>query len=811
MSVKELIYKSNIVLDGGMGTLLQQRGLLPGELPEIWNITHPKEIQAIHKAYFDAGSNIVNANTFGANSLKFNARELDKIVKAAIENANIAKNESNSCKEKYVALDIGPLGKLLKPYGELDFEDAVSIFAETVKLGVKYGADLIYIETMNDGYETKAALLAAKENSDLPVFVSNAYGEDGKLINGTDPVAMVALLEGMGADAIGVNCSLGPKQLLPVVEKILRYASVPVIMKPNAGLPVCDCGKTHYNVDPDEFSNVIAYAVSKGVNIIGGCCGTTPEYIKKVSEAISDMPFVKPSVKNHTLISSYSHALEIGRSPILIGERINPTGKKRFKQALKENDISYILKEGISQQEKGVHVLDVNVGLPDIDEERMLTNAICELQAVVDLPLQIDTASVKAMEKALRRYNGKAMINSVNGKQEIMEAIFPLAKKYGGVIVALTLDESGIPQTANGRIKIAENIISTAKKYGISSKDIVFDTLCMAVSADTSAPMATLQSLNYISKTMGINTVLGVSNISFGLPVRDAVNSSFFAFALENGLSAAIINPYSTDMMKVYHSYKLLHGMDENCKNYIEFASALPVTDTMTTVQPQTNSNQSASPDSTAIPSLQYAIIKGLKNQAAAECVELLSTSEPIEIIDSHIIPALDIVGKGFEEKRIYLPQLLMSADAAKSAFDVIKQHIEKLGGTTEKKLKVVIATVKGDIHDIGKNIVKVLLENYGYDVIDLGKDVSPKAVLDAVIAENAHICGLSALMTTTVPAMEETVKLLKKNAPTCKTVVGGAVLNQEYADKIGADKYAKDAMETVKFAEYLYYNNIKD
>lgn len=806
MSVKELIYKSNVILDGGMGTLLQQRGLAPGELPELWNLSHPEEIIAVHKAYFDAGSNIVNANTFGANSLKFEHSVLDRIIGAAIANAKRARDESVSTKEMYVALDIGPLGKLLKPFGELDFEDAVSVFAETVRLGVKHGAELICIETMNDSYETKAALLAAKENSALPVLVSNAYGEDGKLMTGADPVAMVAMLEGMGADAIGVNCSLGPRQLMPIVEDILRYASVPVIMKPNAGLPVCECGKTHYNVDFEEFSSVVADAVRMGVSIVGGCCGTTPEYIAALSDKISDVGFSAPTVKTHTLVSSYTHAVEIGKVPILIGERINPTGKKRFKQALKENDMDYILGEGIAQQEKGVQILDVNVGLPDIDEVSMLTRAVCELQAVIDLPLQIDTASVAAMEAALRRYNGKAMINSVNGKRDCMEAVFPLAKKYGGVIVALTLDENGIPETAEGRIDIAKNIISTAKKYGISSKNIVVDTLCMAVSADINAPTATLKALRCIRNDMHINTVLGVSNVSFGLPARDAVNSAFFAFALENGLSAAIINPYSVDMLKVYYSYMLLHGMDDNCGKYIGFASELP-SQTPTSL-PQTKASDKLDNVQDDASELQYAIIKGLRDQAKTVCEGLTLVHAPLDIINGHIIPALDKVGKSFEEKRTYLPQLLMSAEAAKSAFDVIKNHMLSSGDVSEKKLKIVLATVKGDIHDIGKNIVKVLLENYGYDVVDLGKDVDPKDVACAVIKERAQICGLSALMTTTVPAMEETIRLIKEKAPDCKTVVGGAVLNREYADMIGADKYASDAMETVRYAESLYTKN---
>ena len=800
MSLKQLIKEKRIYLDGGMGTLLLSKGLKAGELPERWNITNREAITEIHRNYYDAGSNVVSANTFGANSLKFGMDELEAIIKAAFENARRASELTSNTAEKFVALDIGPTGRLLKPFGDFDFEEAVEVFANTVKLGVKYGADLIFIETMNDSYETKAAVLAAKENSNLPIFVSNAYGEDGKLMTGASPSAMVAMLEGLGVDALGANCSLGPKQLMGVVEELLEYASVPVILKPNAGLP-CSCnGETHYDVDAVEFSLDVAEMVKKGVSIVGGCCGTTPEYIKKTVEVTADIPFKAPQKKNDTLVSSYSHAVKIGEKPILIGERINPTGKKRFKQALLENDIDYILQEGLNQQAKGVHILDVNVGMPEIDERKMLEAAVCELQAIIDLPLQIDTANAEAMEAAMRRYNGKAMINSVNGKRESMSTIFPLVKKYGGVVVALTLDESGIPATVEGRIEIARKILKTAEEYGVDKKDIVFDTLCMAVSADTTAAPTTLRSLSYIRNELGINTVLGVSNISFGLPEREKINSSFFAFALENGLSAAIINPYSVDMMNVYYTFMTLHNMDENCAEYIRFA-----TETLSNIKSvsatpavaQSADNGGASP-------LQQAIIKGLKEQAGSICAELLNSCAPLDIVNNEIVPALDIVGVGYEAKRVYLPQLLMSAEAAKCAFEKIKDFILKNGGAQEKKGKIVVASVEGDIHDIGKNIVKVLLENYGFEVFDLGRDVSPEAVLQAVEREKAPLCGLSALMTTTVPAMAQTVKLIKEHAPYCKVMVGGAVITQETADLIGADKYAKDAMEGVRYAEVI-------
>lgn len=786
MNIRDFIKNNIVYLDGGMGTLLQKSGLQPGELPERWNISHPEVIKEIHKSYYDSGSNIVNTNTFGANSLKFGTDELSEIIYHAVKNADEARKASSGNQEKFIALDVGPTGKLLKPLGDLDFEDAVKAFAEVISLGVKYGVDLITIETMNDSYETKAAVLAAKENSDLPIIVTNAYGENGRLMTGADPAVMAAMLEGMGVDAIGANCSLGPKQLMGVMDELLKYCSVPVAFKPNAGLPKSDGKVTYYDVDAEEFAQDIKLAVANGVRIVGGCCGTTPEYIKKVCELTRDMRPKEIEKKTYSVCTSYNKAVFFGEKPILIGERINPTGKKRFKQALLENDIGYILQEAVNQQAKGVHVLDVNVGLPGIDEAQMLTNSVCELQCVTDLPLQIDSSDPVAMESALRRYNGKAMINSVNGKEENLNAIFPLVKKYGGFVVALTLDEKGIPSTVDGRMKIARKILLTAALYGINKKDIIFDPLAMTVSADKMSAITTLETVKKITEQLGCNTTLGVSNVSFGLPSRDLVNAAFFTTAMENGLSAAIMNPYSERMMEAYYSFNVVKGLDENCMDFINFASQQEV-------QPTAKQESSLT--------LKEAIEKGLKEKASEITTAMLGNSAPLDIVNAHVIPALDNVGKRFEEKKLFLPQLLMSAEAAKASFEVIKATMSA-DGSSVKKGSIVIATVHGDIHDIGKNIVKLLLENYGYNVIDLGKNVPPETVLKAVTDNHAPLVGLSALMTTTVPAMEETVKLIKENAPWCKTVVGGAVLTQDYADKIGADKYAADAMESVRYAE---------
>ena len=790
MNIIEKIRNGFTYFDGGTGTVLQKKGLAPGELPEMWNLTHPEEIIDLHLSYINAGSHIINTNTFGANILKFKRNQLEEIISAAVKNALEARRRSGRS-DVWIALDIGPSGKLLAPYGSLDFEDAVSVFAETVKIGADKGVDLINIETMTDSYETKAAVLAAKENCSLPVFASNVYDAKGKLMTGADAKAMVALLEGLGVDALGLNCSLGPEEMKDIAREICQYASVPVIVKPNAGLPETVEGQTVYNVTPEAFASEMAEIARGGAVILGGCCGTNPDYIKALKKKTEDLEAKEITDKNTTLVSSYTHAVEIGRKPVIIGERINPTGKKLFKEALRSNDIDYILNEGFSQQEKKCHILDVNVGLPEIDEKALLTQVVRELQAVIDLPLQIDTSDIGAMESAMRRYNGKPMINSVNGKQESMNAVFPLVKKYGGVVVGLTLDEKGIPGTAGERIAIAEKIYSEAQKYGIAKKNIIIDPLTLTVSTGKENAAVTLDAVRGIKKNGG-KTVLGVSNISFGLPERQNINSVFYTLALEAGLDAAIINPKSEDMMKAYYSFCALRGFDENFLDYIDFAA-----DTKKEAPVTVNG-------STDIP-LRDAVIKGMGEKASQAAAKLLTESAPTEIIDTVLIPALNEVGIQFETGKIFLPQLLMSADAAGRAFDEIKKMIAEKGDATVKKDTIVIATVKGDIHDIGKNIVKVILENYGYDVIDLGKDVPPENILQTVLENDIKLCGLSALMTSTVPAMEETIKLLKEKAPDCRTVVGGAVLTQEYADMIGASFYAKDAMETVRFAEEIF------
>lgn len=799
MDIRTFLQENIVVLDGGTGTLLQEAGLPLGVLPERWNVERPEVVQAVHRAYFDAGSNVVCTNTFGANALKFSDTELDEIIRFAVENAKIARETSAGKQPKFIALDIGPSGKLLKPYGELDFEDAVSLFAKTVKIGVKYGVDCVLIETLGDSYEAKAVLLAVKENCELPVFVSCAYGEDGKLMTGANPSAMVAMIEGLGADAIGVNCSTGAKQMQGVVEELLAKSSLPVLVKPNAGLPVCKDGKTQYDTDEKEFAEYIRLFVEKGARMVGGCCGTTPAFIQATVEKIKGISPKPVEDKQITCVSSYTHAVEFSK-PLLIGERINPTGKKRFKQALKDGDVGYILNEGITQKDKGAHILDVNVGMPEIDETKALPKYIKELQAVLDLPLQIDTSNPVAMEKAMRVYNGKPLVNSVNGKEESMQTVFPLVRKYGGVVVALTLDEKGIPDTAEGRIAIAEKIISRAKEYGISKKDILIDPLTLTVGTDSGAGETTLRALREIKTRLGVHTSLGVSNISFGLPNREILNAVFFAQALENGLSTAIINPNSAEILKTYYAFLTLKGLDKSAEEYIRFA-----TEILPTLTPTAQATQTATISLQGGSALKNAIVQGLKTEAETACEALLKEKSALQIVEEEIVPALDEVGKAYEEKKVYLPKLLMSAESAKSAFEKIKLRFLQTGETQTKKCKIVLATVKGDIHDIGKNIVATLMENYGFDVIDLGRDTPPERILDEVLKTGAPIVGLSALMTTTVPSMAETITLLREHAPQTKILVGGAVLTKEYAQTIGADAYAKDGMEGVRYAESVY------
>ena len=906
----DLLGKECLFFDGGTGTVLQGMGLKPGELPETWNIKHPDRIVQLHYNYFAAGSNIVNTNTFGAFITKF-PLELERLIQAAIENANQARQKilkENPDGKYFIAFDIGSCGKLLKPMGDLDFEDCVNLFKKTFRPAFKTvqksesenasaptntGAastnaplpkiDCVMIETMNDGYESKAAVLAAKETmeelgiepGDLPIIVSNVYDKECRTLSGSTPETMVAMLEGLGVSAVGVNCSLGPLEMKPTVERLCRAATVPVLVKPNAGLPKVVDGHTVFDVPAGQFVKAMEELSSLGPMILGGCCGTTPEYIKLLGVSLkatgsSDADCCGAGRCNRVFsqndnlapvtgsVSSNSKIVYFGSAypTVLIGERINPTGKKKFKEALRNGDIPYIIHQGMEQEEAGAQVLDVNVGLPEIDEKEMMLRVMEELQAVTTLPLQIDTTKPDVMEAALRRYNGKAMINSVNGKQEVMDAVFPLVKKYGGLVVALTLDEGGIPETSEGRIKIAKKIYEEAAKYGISKKDIIIDPLAMAVSSDAKAGLATLQTVRAICEMGGL-TSLGISNVSFGLPMREFVTASFFTMAMHAGLSAAIMNPLQLEMQKAWRTTTLLLGKDENCTGYINWteeagdklnnsappvfasqkleaqadnavgkngteACAIPLAATAlsgsTNTQngtasqatpamfaEQTRSQRPSATDNSNLTSstspLSNAIIHGLKTDAANITRELLTTTDSLEIINNHLIPGLDYVGKRFEQKTMYLPQLLMAAEAAKSAFGEIREYMEKSGKKGEPKGKVIIATVKGDIHDIGKNIVKVLLENYDFEVIDLGKDVPPETVVQACKKDKVQLVGLSALMTTTVAAMEETIKQLRAECPWAKVCVGGAVMTQEYADQIGADFYGKDAMDTVRYA----------
>ena len=761
--------------DGGMGSLLQASGLQKGEAPDSWNLTQPDKVLAVHKAYAAAGSEFITTNTFGANSLRF--ANAEAIVKAGVQLAKQA--------GKKVALDLGPTGKLLKPMGDLDFEDAVRLYAEVVNYG-KADADAIIIETVSDTYEMKAALLAAKENSSLPVFASFIFDESGRLLTGADVKTAAVLAESLGADVIGVNCGFGPKQFISLVSELRKYSSLPILAQPNAGLPESINGKTCYNLTVEEYAAAMKEIAALGVSFLGGCCGTTPAHIQATIAACSAIPAKENEPKDFSFVSSFAQTLTVGEQPLIIGERINPTGKKLFKQALLDNDISYILKEAAAQTEAGAQILDVNTGLPGIDETARLSEAVTAVQGVCDAPLQIDSANTKALAAALRLYNGKPLLNSANGKISSMEAVFPLAKKYGALTVCLLLDESGIPATLEGRLAIADKILATAEEYGIAKKDLVFDPLAMTISTDKDNASITLSTLEALHKR-GLHTVLGVSNISFGLPNREAVNTAFFTLAMQKGLSLGIINPLSKPMMNAYYAYNALAGLDEGCATYIRSAA-----DTSPAVSRSTAD-------------LGQCILSGLQKDAAAKTAELLKNLDPLSIISEHIVPALDEAGKRFEKKTLFLPQLLMSADAAKAAFDTIKADMARKGDKKESiGSTIVIATVEGDIHDIGKNIVKTLLENYGFAVHDLGKDVKCETVLAETRRLGAKLVGLSALMTTTVPSMEKTIKLLHANTD-AKVMVGGAVLTPDYAKSIGADYYAKDAMAGVNIAKAFF------
>lgn len=843
-TIRELLGKRMLFSDGAMGTMLQRAGLAAGDVPEIWNCTRPEVLADIHNAYLDAGADLVIANTFGANPVKFEGGEYScaQVIRAGIRLAAKAAHPRG----KWAALDIGPTGRLLKPMGDLSFEDAYQAFYDTAKAGADAGADLILIETMSDTLEMKAAVLACREACGLPVLATMTFDEKGKLLTGGDIPAAAALLESLHPDAVGFNCGLGPKQMLSFLPQLRACTSLPLIVQPNAGLPQVENGETVFTVGPEEFAADMIQLWADGAWVLGGCCGTTPEHIGALVHKLSGKTPKPLPIHTETVISSYSHAVTFGGRTQLIGERINPTGKKRLQQALREDDMGYLLREGISQQDAGADILDVNVGLPEIDEPKMLVEAVQALQGVTDLPLQLDTSDPAAMEQALRIYNGKALLNSVNGKQEVMDAVFPLVKKYGCAVIALTLDENGIPDTAEGRFAIAEKIISEAQKYGIPRNEIVFDALAMTISAGQEAARVTLDTLHMIRERLGMHTSLGVSNISFGLPHRERVTAAFFTMAMQAGLSAAIINPKSNAILDSWRSFNALMGYDAQCLDYIAYYKDLPKDGPVKPANAPpagtpleqaaqalvTAGNalaalagqgggaplpfeaaapggkaapQKAAPSTSNASPLYHAVAKGLQDDARTAAEEALKDTAALDVIQRDLVPALDEVGNGYESGKLFLPQLLMSADATTAAFEVIRAALQKDGVTAEKKGTIVLATVKGDIHDIGKNIVKVLLENYDYEVIDLGRDVDPRVVVDAVKAHHAPLCGLSALMTTTVVNMEATIALLHEECPACKVMVGGAVLNQQYADQIHADAYNKDAMGCVRYAATLF------
>lgn len=777
--ISQLINTKRLYFDGGMGTVLQKRGLKSGDLPENWNLKHPEIIESIHREYLDAGANIITTNTFGVNCLKHDNYE--ELIVAAV---NCARNAANDYADAFVAFDIGPLGKFLEPIGDLPFETAVEVFAQNIRVAQRCGVDLVIIETFTDCYETKAAVLAAKENSDLPIFVTNVYDENGKMLTGASIEAMVAMLEGLGVAALGTNCSLGPDKMINIIERFSKCSSLPIIANPNAGLPVMVNGKTTYTLNARDFASSVLKLAKSGANILGGCCGTEPDYIKELVDATRSIPIRNRDDKNLSVVTSYSKAVNIGESPILIGERINPTGKPKLKEALKKGNIEYILEQGLTQSDAGAHILDVNVGLPEIDEAETMEKIVTALQAVCDLPLSLDSNNPAVLERAMRVYNGKPLINSVNGEDESMEKIFPLIKKYGGSVIALTLDKHGIPGTAEDRVKIAQHILKKANEFGISSKDIIFDPLALTIATGAENADITLEAVDMLH-SMNLKTSLGVSNISFGMPERDKINSAFFSLALSKGLSCAIMNPSSASMMQTYRSFNSDAGCDFPIREIK--INSFSVTDT--------NSQKSAT-------DLKDAIIKGLVDLTISKTYELLKNDDPMSIVNNQIIPALNEVGDGFEKHEIFLPQLLRSAECSSKAFALIKENMTL---ETSNGNSVIIATVQGDIHDIGKNIVKLLLESHGFTVYDLGKDVSPQTILDALEKHGSRLIALSALMTTTLPAMDKTVQMIKSLYPDVYVMVGGAVLTEEYAKIIGADAYGKDAMAAVRFAQTVY------
>ena len=782
MKLEELLGKRLVFVDGGMGTMLQAAGLTGGEAPERWNLTHPETVAEVHRAYLAAGCDIVTANTFGATGARFGA-ELQKVIQAGVELARQGVEEAG---HGFAAFDMGPTGKLLAPYGELPFQEAVSLYRQAAAWGAEAGADLIIIETMGDPYEMKAAVLGAREACDLPILATMMADVNGRLLTGGTVETMAVLLDGLGVTALGLNCGLGGPEMLPLLRRIRRVTERPLLCSPNAGLPRMEGGRTVFPAGPEAFAQAQRELAQAGAWLLGGCCGTTPEHIRAMVAACREVtPAPVPPV-TETWISSGSEAVCLDHGPVIIGERINPTGKKRMQEALRTGDVNYLLKEAVNQSAAGAAVLDVNVGLGGVDEAAWMERAVSAIQGVCTCPLQLDTADPEALARGLRAYNGKALINSVSGKQEVMDQVFPLAKRYGGTVVALLLDEEGIPDTAEGRVAIARRIMAEAARYGIAKRDLVMDALTMTVSTGERNALVTLETLRRCREELGVRTVLGVSNISFGLPQREKLAGPFLTLALGAGLDAAILNPLSEAMMDAWQAALTLTGRDKGCRAYLErFAGAAPVK----------SGTQAAF-------SLEEAVRRGLRAEAERAARERLSEGEaPMDLVEKRLLPALTQVGDGYEAGTLFLPQLLMSAEAAQGAFALVQQALGKKSTGMRRQGRIALATVEGDIHDIGKNIVKVLLESYGFEVVDLGKNVKPEQVLAAVQAEKLHMVGLSALMTTTVPAMERTIALLRREAPDCRVVVGGAVLTPVLAAAIGAHAYARDAMDTVRFA----------
>ena len=782
MKLEELLGKRLVFVDGGMGTMLQAAGLTGGEAPERWNLTHPETVAEVHRTYLAAGCDIVTANTFGATGARFGA-ELQKVIQAGVKLARQGVEEAG---HGFAAFDMGPTGKLLAPYGELPFQEAVSLYRQAAVWGAEAGADLIIIETMGDPYEMKAAVLGAREACDLPILATMMADVNGRLLTGGTVETMAVLLDGLGVTALGLNCGLGGPEMLPLLRRIRRVTERPLLCSPNAGLPRMEGGRTVFPAGPEAFARAQRELAQAGAWLLGGCCGTTPEHIRAMVAACREVtPAPVPPV-TETWISSGSEAVCLDHGPVVIGERINPTGKKRMQEALRTGDVNYLLKEAVNQSAAGAAVLDVNVGLGGVDEAAWMERAVSAIQGVCTCPLQLDTADPEALARGLRAYNGKALINSVSGKQEVMDQVFPLAKRYGGTVVALLLDEEGIPDTAEGRVAIARRIMAEAARYGIAKRDLVMDALTMTVSTGERNALVTLETLRRCREELGVRTVLGVSNISFGLPQREKLAGPFLTLALGAGLDAAILNPLSEAMMDAWQAALTLTGRDKGCRAYLErFAGAAPVK----------SGTQAAF-------SLEEAVRRGLRAEAERAARERLSEGEaPMDLVEKRLLPALTQVGDGYEAGTLFLPQLLMSAEAAQGAFALVQQALGEKSTGMRRQGRIALATVEGDIHDIGKNIVKVLLESYGFEVLDLGKNVKPEQVLAAVQAEKLHMVGLSALMTTTVPAMERTIALLRREAPDCRVVVGGAVLTPELAAAIGAHAYARDAMDTVRFA----------